>query len=446
MIAVLGYGKEGQAVTKYLLKHGIKPVLFDQRPWEGWNEADRLKIKDLNIPFVFGPQCFKELAGFKVAFRSPGIKLLDEDLVKWQKKGLALTSQTKWFFEHCPATIVGVTGTKGKGTTASLIYEVIKCSLPIYRPAGGLINQATTGSVYLTGNIGKEQPLDFLDQLTSADKIVYELSSFQLQDLDKSPHVGVVLMVTQEHLDIHKDINEYVSAKEAIVKFQTPDDFEIINEDYPQSLAIGKLGKGRKIYFSKNKFKDYGLEIKDLQLRGEHNLENISAAIEAAKALDVPMEVIRQVVMSFKGLKHRLEFVVEKKGVKFYNDSFSTTPETAIAAIKAFTEPEILILGGSSKKSDFTELGKTIASQPNIKTLIIIGQEGPAILAAINQNGGFHGKILTGAASMEEIFTQIRQEAGAGDAVILSPACASFGMFKNYQERGDEFRRLAELF
>jgi UDP-N-acetylmuramoylalanine--D-glutamate ligase len=481
LVAVLGFGVEGKTTVSYLLKHGVKPTLFDEKPWEEWDEIEKLEIKKLGINFIFGPDAFLELAGFGFVFRSPGISLLK---VKGQlSKAAILTSQTKWFFEHCPAKIIGVTGTKGKGTTCSLIYEMLNCSAPIYRQLGKqpINGHATLGKPYLTGNIGKIQPLEILDGLTADDWVVYELSSFQLQDLEKSPHIGVVLMVTSEHLDYHHNQQEYLEAKSAITKFQTADDFAVINADFENSVKIGAQGKGEKIYFSRVKSVKEGFFVRDdrvlssdsnfqfpisnLQLKGAHNLENVCASVSVGKILNIDNNIIRDALINFKGLEHRLEFVAEKNGIKFYNDSFSTTPETAIAAIQSFDEPEILILGGSSKNSEFTELGKTINGTKNVKAVILIGEEGLKIKLAIDKTltpnpssirlrQGYVGqggrgetfKILVGAKNMAEIFNQIRTVAEKGDVVLLSPACASFDMFSSYVDRGNQFKQAAANF
>jgi UDP-N-acetylmuramoylalanine--D-glutamate ligase len=265
-------------------------------------------------------------------------------------------------------------------------------------------------------------------------------------------------MVTQEHLDYHRSVDEYINAKSSVTKFQTPDDFAIINADFENSMLIGRQGDGKKLYFSRKKAVNqgcfikegqitcvgendifpYNIEIANTQLKGAHNLENINAAALAAKCAGADAKVISDVIAGFKGLEHRLEFVAEKNGIKFYNDSFSTTPETAIAAIKSFTEPLVIILGGSSKNSDFKELGKIIVSCKNIKAIVLVGDEAAAIKKAISS---FAGKLLEGAKSMPEIFSQISSVAQKGDVVLLSPACASFGMFKNYKDRGEQFKR-----
>ncbi len=451
LVAVLGFGQEGQAVSKYLLKHGIKPVLFDQKPWGEWPKEKQNEIKKLEVNFTFGPEAFKKLAGFEVAFRSPGIPI---SKIQMPKSKCQITSQTKFFFNNCPAKLIGVTGTKGKGTTATLISEILKSQ----RQMSNVKCQT-----YLTGNIGKEQPLNILDDLKKDDWVVYELSSFQLQDLKQSPHIGVVLMITQEHLDYHKNTEEYREAKESIVKFQTKGDFAVINADFPESMAIGRLGESAKLYFSRQqkvmpgcfvandkilyigpdgKTQDI-VKINELLLKGSHNLENACAAVIAAHCAGCSDNTIMQILRNFKGLEHRLELVAEKNGIKFYNDSFSTTPETAIAAIRSFNEPLIVILGGSSKHSDFTELGKTIKDSKNIKALILVGLEAVRIKSAINKP---EIAILEGAKNMPEIFEQIKSTAKKGDVILLSPACASFDMFKNYQDRGEQYKNCVNNF
>jgi len=436
LVAVLGYGMEGKAITKYLMKHGVKPTLFDAKPWEQWYKEEQEEIKKLEINFIFGPDWVKELKGFDIGFRSPGIQLK-----KVTGYGLRVLSQTKWFFEHCPAKIIGVTGTKGKGTTSALIYEMLN-SQPVTR----------NSTTYLTGNIGKTQPLEILDDLKPDDWVVYELSSFQLQDLDKSPHIGVVLMTTSEHLDYHKDQKEYLEAKSAIIKFQAGRDVAVINADFENSMAIGEQGSGKKLYFSRHKAadcfvkgdsiviagSDFSFPVGRLQLKGPHNLENVCAAILAARSAGASDDAIKKALADFKGLEHRLEFIAEKDGIKFYNDSFSTTPETAIAAIKSFTEPLILILGGSSKNSDFSELGKTVDETKNIKAIILVGEEGQKIHSTLHPEPST--LILEGAKNIAEIFGQIKSVAQKGDVVLLSPACASFDMFKNYKDRGEQFK------
>lgn len=394
-IAILGMGEEGQDLLVWLKKNTLhcRIKVFD-------------KIKTVN------------LAGFDLVFRSPGFWRLHPMFKKAETKGTAISSATKLFFDLCPCPIIGVTGTKGKGTTASLITRILTKS---------------GQSVYLAGNIGKPM-LQLLPKLKSTDWVCLELSSFQLQDLNKSPHIAVVLNITSDHLDIHQDVNEYRQAKTNILRYQKPDDYAVINRDYQTTKSMAALTKAKVSFFSRH---DLSLDHRRIQLRGEHNLENIAAAIAVAQLVGVDDQSIKQAVYSFKGLEHRLELVKEVKGVKYYNDSFSTTPETAIAAIKSFTEPMILILGGSDKGSDYTKLGKTISSSRNLKAVILIGKMGPTIRRSIYN---FSGQIVSGGKTMIQIIKQAKQFAEPGDVVVLSPACASFDMFANYKDRGNKFK------
>jgi len=400
---------------------------------------------------------------FDVVFRTPGISPLKKQLIKAKKRGVEISSQIKLFFDLCPAKIIGVTGTKGKGTTTSLIYEILKFNqLQIANS-----KQLKKSQVFLGGNIGTP-PLMFLDKLTENDIVVLELSSFQLHDLEKSPNIAVILDIKLDHLDYHKNRSEYVKAKKNIVKFQKKDDFVVVNMDYLTSFEFGAVSPASNIlYFSRKKFVDLGAYVrwdKDLKngkiilntlektyfickttevtLKGRHNLENICAAITASFVAGAKINTIKKIVAKFKGLEHRLEFVNEINGVKYYNDSFSTTPETTIAAIKSFTEPIVLIVGGSEKGSDYSELGKEIVNAC-VKTVIAIGLTGKKIIKSIKQNNKLTKKqikIIQNCKNMKDIINTAKKEANSGDVVILSPASASFDMFKNYKDRGDQFK------
>lgn len=448
--AILGLGIEGLTTAAYFLKHTVPFAVFDEKNEEQlqetggeWESALRI-LKAAHIPLYLGkPITGKMLIPYDVIVRSPSILPLKEPLVSLKKS--IITSQTKLFIENNPAKLIGVTGTKGKGTTSSLIYEMLK-------NAGQ--------DVYLGGNIGKP-PFVFLDGLTKASVVILELSSFQLQDITKSPHISVMLMVTSEHLDYHKDTEEYVEAKRNIFRFQTSDDMAILNSDYPSTKQSEKIVKGVIAYISRyqpvttgcfvrnNKIilRDKGFEkeilpITDVLLPGGHNLENICAATMAAFSAGVSLDDIRFTLRTFKGLEHRLELVREVNGVQYYDDSFSTTPETAIAAMQAFRAPEILILGGSTKHADFTELGRVIEEAKNIKAIIGIGAEWQKIKAKIPH---FTGTVIEGYISMQAIVDKAYEIARPGDIVLLSPACASFDMFKNYKDRGNQFQQEVSL-
>lgn len=418
-IVVVGEGLEGQSSAKFLEKAGANVEIRDQKQ---------------------GKEYLRDLESFDLVVRSPGVKLSELEKFVSRKK---ISSQTKIFMDLCPSPVVGVTGTKGKGTTASLIAEILK---------------ADGRDVYLGGNIGVP-PLDFLEKVTPNSWVILEMSSFQLQDLEKSPHIGVMLMVTSEHMDYHEDVSEYVEAKRNILSHQTNNDFAIINRDYPASNESDILTEGKVYFVSREREVEEGcfalgnqvilrtngnsvpvVDTRELLLRGEHNQENVCAAVMAAYLAGVRVSVITKAIKAFKGLEHRLELVGKVNGVEYYNDSFSTTPETAIAAIKSFENPEILVLGGSSKNSDFKELGEVIGSAENIKAIIGIGEEWVRIKAEV-KNLKPEVLVIEGADNMGKIVIASSKLAAPGDIVLLSPACASFGMFKNYKDRGDQFKK-----
>ena len=419
-IAVVGEGIEGQSSFKWLKDKGADVTMLDEK--QGKDYLDRLDDYDLVV-------------------RSPGIKISTlEEFVAREK----ITSQIKIFFDLCPSEIIGVTGTKGKGTTSSLIYEM-------------LIKQGF--DAYLGGNIGLP-PFEFLDKLNAQSKVVLELSSFQLMDLKKSPHIAVMLMITSEHLNWHSSIEEYIDAKRNIVRHQSETDFAILNRDYPatnesdiytngkvyhisrerEAAAEGSFVKDGKVWLRTEVGEIPVVDIEEILLPGKHNLENVCAAIMAAGLVGVSVENIASVLRTFKGLEHRLELVATVNGVRYYDDSFSTTPETAIAAIQAFKDPEILILGGSSKNSDFKELGEVISKSENVKLIIGIGEEWERIKEQIGDSET-PIPVIEGAKDMTTIIAAAYKLAVPGDVVLLTPACASFGMFKNYKDRGEQFKQ-----
>ncbi len=427
-IAILGFGQEGQAVLSYLNSHGLQATVLD-------------KAKD-------GDDYLATLKNFEIIFRSPGIWRQTPEILEAEKAGSVITSQAKWFFESCPAKIIGVTGTKGKGTTCALIHEILQKSFP-------------EKQIYLTGNIGKTQPLEFLDKLTSEDLIVYEMSSFQLQDLNQSPQIGVCLMVTSDHLNHHANLDEYHNAKAAIVAFQNSHDIAIYNEDFEASRVIGQQGSGVKQTISSKHQPDSGVFIDgannrieisldgekitincaDRKLRGVHNLQNIAAASLVALNLKVSKEIIEQVIQEFAGLEHRLQLVGDFGGVKYYNDSISTVPETTIAALNSFTEPVHLFLGGDNKNIDYSGLVADLKARTNLVSIILLGQVG-AILKPELEKSNLSSKVYGPFTDFKEAVNEAKQQAKAGDVVLLSPGASSFDMFENYAQRGHQFAEL----
>lgn len=448
-VGILGFGQEGQATATYLISHGIIPKIYDSKPLPQWNAASLAKLKDLNLEVVCDPN-FMDIATAEsdLLFRSPGVKVL-------QPTKSLITSQTQWFFENCQARIIGVTGTKGKGTTASLLYDILQT------------HSLQNRKIFLTGNIGKIQPFEFIEELSEDDLVIYELSSFQLQDLKQSPDIGICLMVTSDHLDYHSDLAEYHSAKFAISEFQDSSDTLIYNADYEATKLIANRGQGQKLSvskFSNLNFKPTAQIITEDQkegvevnynnetffvdtskrlIKGQHNLENIAAATLAAAVLNIPATDIQTGVNNFRGLKHRLQFVQEKAGVKYFNDSVSTNPDTTAAAIKSFNEPLILILGGAEKNLDYSHLVQKISESKNIKAIITMGPAGENIQKLLLQSTQKQ-KIFGPYFDFSTVVSTAYKIAKDGDVVLLSPAATSFDMFNSYAERGDTFIKKVE--
>ncbi len=445
-IAVVGLSVEGVDCVKFFSSCGAKVTCLDRREKESLGDSYAV-LSRYTDSFILGNEYLSTLSQYDLIVRSPGIALHTKELSDAVSQGKIVTSLTKLFFSHCRAPIIGVTGTKGKGTTSSLIYSMVKQS---------------GKTVWLGGNIGSPL-LSQVDSIEPTDVVILELSSFQLEDSDISPHIAVVLKITQEHLanfdpnasNFHISRDAYVEAKRSIIRYQNESDYVIYTSDDETSKQFGETSKAQKRVFSRQSqnadayvlgervyLKEYDSELElcslsTIKLRGIHNLENIAAATLASRLIGVGIDAIRSAVKEFEGLPHRLEFVKKLHDVCYINDSFSTVPETAIAAIESFSDPLVLILGGSEKGSDYANLGKKIAVS-NIRTLIVIGDMTEKIVTAVSKSG-YTGEFKTGLTSMTEIVHYARDRAQAGDVVLLSPACASFGMFKNYKERGKEF-------
>ena len=400
-VYVLGVSTEGESTARFLLSHGISLTICDKKSENELGEVYKT-FKKMGAEFRLGRSYLQSIKPHSFLFRTPGMSAWLPEINHAKNSGATLTNHIQLFFSLCSSKIIGVTGTKGKGTTTTLIESILKASG----------NEAKIG-----GNIGNP-PLNFIDMLTHSSSAVLELSSFQLEDVTHSPHIAVVLMVTQEHLasgskespNFHRNLHEYLQAKSHILKFQKSDDSAIINADYANSIGMISIGEGTKYIYSKTKkvegayletdgktFQKIKITINKItvdigdvinaKLPGLHNRENMMAAALASYLLGVNPSIIHNTLVTFPGLEHRLELVCDIGGISYFNDSFSTTPETAIAAIKAFSRPIVLIAGGSDKGSDYTELGRTIVHS-TVKSVFMIGQMRKQIKKAIDNAGG----------------------------------------------------------
>ena len=443
-VGVLGFGVEGQSTFKYLVREGIKEIVVMDK-----NPVNLPEVPaDVNVKTFSGDNYLDGLKDCVTVVRSAGVYPMSQDLFKFQMNGGLMTSQIQLFLEQTrSAKVVGVTGTLGKGSTVSMISHILdKC---------GKKNA-------IGGNFGVPA-LDLLEDETPDRISILELSSFQLMTLSVSPDVGVVLRVSTEHLDWHKSVEEYRDAKANLVRWQKRGDTCVYLKDaaptakiasespaatkYSIALADGpNAGNGDAVIDGATLAIDgEKLYLADCKVKGIYQLENMAAATLACKALGIPVADAFNALKSYETLPFRMEFKGEKNGIEFYNDSYATRPDATIAATASMKRPFALILGGSEKNADFTELSNILVKQrPNLKRIALIGATAERMLESLRQAGldSAGSGIVAGIfPTLEEAFAD-SLAIGNGGTVIMSPACASFGLFKNYKVRGQVFDKL----
>lgn len=441
-VLILGYGAEGQSTHRYLKR--FYPDL-------GVGIADQHQIKppeDLPANLFLGQNYLNAITNFETIVRSPGIPAHLPILQEARESGKNITSATNLFFSECPGTIIGITGTKGKSTTSSLTYEILRQSF---------------GDVRLVGNIG-EPALNHLEGAKSDTLFVAELSSYQLEDIHFSPSVAILLAIVPEHLDHHRGFENYASAKSQIVRYQSPDNVVIFNPAHAVTAKLAHRSTAQKLYFSltpenasfcwvehgkiytqgKNGVPESIIPIEEIPLLGQGNLENCMAAITVGVTSGVPSDTIRKAVTEFQPLKHRLELVGEFQGITFYDDSIATIPEATIHALKALGEKvETLILGGFDRGIDYSNLGLFLRRRKEIKTLILFPDTGRKIWQAVC-DATPQEKLTTNifeVSSMQEAVAIAFRQTGRDKICLLSPASASYNLYTNFEERGNEFKR-----
>lgn len=442
-IAILGFDRQGRSAFDYWNKPDNTITICDQNYIQEVPEG---------IATKFGGDYLNDLYEFDLIIRTPGLHP-QEIVVNNQEDPKILdkvTTVTNEFIKVCPTKrIIGVTGTKGKGTTSTLVAKFL---------------EAAGYHVHLGGNIGIA-PLELLkNKIKPDDWVVLELANFQLIDLKHSPHIAVCLMIAPEHLDWHEDMYEYIESKRQLFTYQAPHDISIFNarNNYSQEVAdaspamqfgydvppegekpdnkTGAYVDGRHICFEDESI----CHIDDVALPGRHNLENVCAAITAvypliAKAQQKPHDVIKTVLKSFTGLPHRIENLGQKQGIWFVNDSYAVNPSATIAAIRSVDQPQILIVGGFDRGLDLTEFVNEVKATKRIKKILVIGASGQRVAQTLKGNG-FSAYQLSPATTMTEVVAEALALARKGDAVIFSPAFPSFDMFKDFEDRGNQFR------
>lgn len=437
-ITVIGIGISNLPLIKYLVSLGANVTACDRRSAEDLGE-NYTELEKLGVKFNLGDGYLNNLLGDMI-FKTPGMRYDVPELLKAKENGSIVTSEMEVFFEVCPSHIIAVTGSDGKTTTTTLIHKMMT-------DAGY--------KTWLGGNIGNPLLTD-TEKMKENDWVILELSSFQLHTMRKSPEIAVITNISPNHLDMHKDYKEYIDAKKNIMLYQNEGDTLIVNADNQVTADIGKSASGAVKYFSRNGMADVYLDgniikrgiveilnIKDIKIPGMHNVENYMAAIAAVSGL-VSKDVIVNVAKTFGGVEHRIELVRTLDGVKYYNSSIDSSPNRTINTLRVFPNKVIMIAGGKDKGIPYDEIGPALAE--HVKVLILIGATSDkiqeALDAEINKTGNGKDIEVIRATSYEDAVNTARSKAHYGDVVLLSPASTSFDMFRNFEERGNLFKKI----
>ena len=407
-VTVLGAARSGAAVAQLVMRQGGRAKISESQPLSAVSPKISSLLRDRQIIAEWGGHTQKFIEDSDLVVLSPGVRI-NAPCVEWaRKKNIPVLGEVEFAYHFCPAPIIAVTGSNGKTTTVTLIAEILK-------KAGR--------KVCLCGNIGTPLSAQVLD-LTSEDWVVLEISSFQLEATQTfCPHVAVILNISQNHLDRHKDMDEYVQAKARIFANQTAPDFAVLNGESPELAALGKKLRAQVSYFNSN------AQTADIQN------PNFRAACEVARVLGVSEKISRAVFKNFKGVEHRLEFVRSLDGVDYINDSKATTAEAGRWAMERLEKPLILICGGRDKHIDFGVLRNLVQSR--VKKMIAIGEARAKLEQTFKEVVAFES-----CGTLDDAVRAARKNARKGDCVVLSPLCASFDMFANFEERGQTFKNI----
>lgn len=441
--AVLGFGISNRPLAKTIAEWGADVTVFDRKNEEDFPQIS--EYKELGIKFSLGQGYLDNLKGFDVIFRTPGMRFDIPEIQRELANGAELTSEMELFMKICPAKTYAVTGSDGKTTTTTLIYEMLK---------------QEGYNCFLGGNIGTPL-IDKVEEIDIDDRVVLELSSFQLLTMKNSPNVAVITNISPNHLDVHKTMEEYIEAKKNIFRYQADSGRIVVNYDnlitrsfipevkgklilfsINEECATGAFLKENRIFYREGNKEREIMPIDQIKLPGMHNVENYLAAISAVIP-EVSIRSIVNVARNFSGVEHRIEFVRTLNGVSFYNDSIGSSPTRTTATLKSFKSKVILIAGGYDKKLCYDELGEIIHNK--VKSLVLMGDTADKIEKAY-KNYAIKANIdsipIVRVTNMEEAVNKAYQLAESGDIVVLSPASASFDLYSNFMERGNHFKEI----
>lgn len=443
-VAIIGLGVSNIPLLEYMHNLKANVTVFDDREIDKIPKEVLDKVTDYHFDFSYGKDSLSKLNGFNIIFRAPSCMPTREELKREADRGAIVTTEIEMVIKIFPGKVIGITGSDGKTTTTTLVYEILK-------------NNGY--NCYLGGNIGI--PLfTKLNEMKPEDIVVLELSSFQLMGMEVSPDISVITNITPNHLNVHSSYEEYIDAKKNIFKYQDKNGIVVLNNDNEITKACKKEAEGKVILFSskekledgvildndvikicQDKLRRHILNTNDVILRGKHNYENACAAIAATSSLVEP-EQAAKVIKEFKGVEHRLELVRELNGVKWYNDSIGSSPTRTIAGLNSFDERITLIAGGYDKNLDYKPLAAPILE--NVDNLILIGQTAGKIFEAVKEESEKQNKNINicMCETLEDAVVTAKRVTKAGNIVLLSPASASFDMFKDFADRGNKFKEL----
>jgi UDP-N-acetylmuramoylalanine--D-glutamate ligase len=437
--AVVGVGVSNMPLIRYLLRHGATVTACDRKSDLGDRAAELLR---LGVRTVLGENYLQPMAEHDLIFLTPGIPKHLPEIEAARRRGATIAGEITLVLRHCRAPVIGITGTAGKTTTTTVIGEIM---------------MATGRQTFVGGNIGTPL-IEQVDAIPPEAVVVLELSSFQMQLAESSPQFALLTNITPNHLDVHASLEDYISAKKRIFRFQGKQDWTVLNADYLLVKECASEAPGRVAFFSRRGdpggeaaaflredqliFRRGSREFptaltREVKLLGGHNLENLLAAMAVTYLAGASLQAVREVVTGFSGVEHRLEPIRTMNGIRWFNDSKATSPAETVAALETLEGPLILIAGGSDKGLPFEPMAELVCRK--VKLLILTGPTAPRIAQAVDAAGGVPTAF---AANLEEAVLIARENAAAGDTVLLSPACASFDLYRNFEERGRHFKQL----
>ena len=454
---ILGAARQGIALARWLSRHGSKVTLSDSRLLEQLASA-RESLADTDVTWAAGGHPLELLDATDVLCLSGGVPLTLPIVQEAVKRGIPLSNDTQIFLEVVPCKTIGITGSAGKTTTTTLVGKMAVASYKLqvedaFRPS-------TSTRVFVGGNIG-DPLINYVDDMTADDLAILEISSFQLEQMTISPNIAAILNITPNHLDRHGTMEAYTNAKARILEFQTEKDTAILNHDDKGSWNLRNKVKGKLMTFSLHDLdegfngsylhEDGLLSLRDgyaylplmlrekIKLPGLHNVANVLAAFTIGHAAGFKLDAMLEVVEEFRGVAHRLEFVRERNGVRWFNDSIATAPERAMAGIQSFDDPIVLMLGGRDKDLPWDEIAKLIHKR--VDHVVLFGEAAELIQKAISAVGGERSVDLRRARHLKEAVALAAEAATAGDVVLFSPGGTSYDEFKDFAERGEAFRK-----